>query len=429
MRHRIRHRDSSGLPGMRAGLLAAVALLAQLALFPPLPASACRLWALVGDGYPQTLIADHLRDGTISNLRHLGIQNDDGWGFSYFVRDPSPLPLNRPILRKGGTTAITPWLAEYPSAVDEMSLVRPKAALGHVRACNWSNSHCGIPDPHPFQRELLIFAHNGHMADTVMVDLLTRDDGNYLANHPPDHYRPYIDSELYFLYLLKYIHAHIYLTRTEALRRAVGEVAYASPDSRLNFTLTDGDTLYAVRRAVDDTLDPMQYYPAGGGSSPYWVVASQVVGSTTEGWAEFPLDYLGVFAPGRAPVFYPITDPTLDAPDDPVGSGGGSGGGAANVRLLAGPNPMSASIAIPLRGAGGRVSVEIFDAQGRRVWRTARACRAGGDEVIWDGRDLSERPVPSGTYYCRITQGTGATVAGVAKAGTTTRTETISVVR
>ncbi len=71
------------------------------------------------------------------------------------------------------------------------------------------------------------------------------------------------------------------------------------------------------------------------------------------------------------------------------------------------PNPFnpSTSIAYTLPAAG-RVRVTVYAVDGRRV-ATLRDGRqeAGLHTVRWDGRDDTGRPVPSGTYFYRVTAG------------------------
>ncbi len=58
----------------------------------------------------------------------------------------------------------------------------------------------------------------------------------------------------------------------------------------------------------------------------------------------------------------------------------------------------------------GRVSVDVFDGLGRKI-RTLESgvLGAGVHEAVWNGRDDSGRPVPSGVYVCRVRAGAFAT--------------------
>jgi glutamine amidotransferase len=362
----------------------------------PHGAEACRFWGLIGGEYPADLVPDHLRSGTVSNLETLGGANTDGWGLGYFISPTLGLPLVQPIVHRGGPRANDSNAREYGLSVDEMTLARPRAAIGHVRGA--SSGHIGVPDPHPFQHEGLLFAHNGTIPEEILIHLLQQDDPGYLQTHPPDWREGYIDSELYFLYLLKYEHQHPGLSRTEAFRRAIRTLSHLA-DVRLNFVMTEGDTLWALRCAPFDNSDAVQYSPSQiGASSSYWAVASQPLGSHAGVWARIPARTLGVFVPGHAPVFIPI-------------DGADSGDPETHSRLLVGsaqPNPTRGDVTIPVRSTdeGTQARIEVWDVQGRSVWRGGPFSLTRGENSLrWSGRDLEGRSVASGIYFCRIIAG------------------------
>ncbi len=405
----------------RLGALSARFLLAASCILPQ-AAQACRFWALVGDGYPQEMIEDHLRSGSSANLKGLASSHPDGWGFAWRLPPSIPAPLDRPIIRRSRVAADDPWSGEYDAAVDEIIAASPNIAVGHIRRCSdqRDSCRCEIPNPHPFQREGFLFAHNGTIPVDVLISLLLEDDPEYITHHPPDYAGAFIDSELYFLYLLKAIDAHPEMTRVEALRQAIFRLAGVT-NCRLNFVLVSGDTLYALRYVPTIEGDPVRYYPANVPSPPFWVAASQALGSHMPDWGTIPPRSLAVLVPGEEAVFYPV-GVTLDLPTTPPG--GWMRGEMSGVR----PNPARADIVIrvpasaPVEGVtleSGDVTVEVLDAQGRVIWRSARGLRAEGRaiEVRWDGRDLQGHVVPCGSYFCKITT------------GAETRTERITVIR
>ncbi|MDM7917171.1 MAG: class II glutamine amidotransferase, partial [Candidatus Eisenbacteria bacterium] len=320
-------------------LLPAVVLLAGLAFaLLPRPAAACRFWALIGSGYPSALAADHLRDGTVANLRDLGGGNRDGWGIGFFPTPDSSTPIRGPIVRRGGPPANHPGESEFREAVEELSAVRPAAVIAHVRA--GSSGHWGIPNPHPFQHDGMLFAHNGTLPSDALYHLIQQEDPHYLERHPPDYVDGHIDSELYFLYLLESIERHRDLGRTGALRLAASELFSRFPGTRLNCVLTRGDTLFALRLDANDAWDPLCYMPAAGASSgtqgsPYWVVASQPLGSDEDDWDEIPERSLAIFVPGRPPSFLAIPDG-----GGRHGSGGDGDASASKAGSIL-PNPSS----------------------------------------------------------------------------------------
>ncbi|MBD3163138.1 MAG: hypothetical protein GF346_11860 [Candidatus Eisenbacteria bacterium] len=75
----------------------------------------------------------------------------------------------------------------------------------------------------------------------------------------------------------------------------------------------------------------------------------------------------------------------------------------ASVQMRIGPNPADGPVGIRYQvPADGRVTMELFDVEGRRV-RTLvdRKLRAGDHAFVWDGTDQLGRPVASGTYWVR----------------------------
>ncbi|MEZ5064873.1 MAG: ThuA domain-containing protein [bacterium] len=72
--------------------------------------------------------------------------------------------------------------------------------------------------------------------------------------------------------------------------------------------------------------------------------------------------------------------------------------GVTRDALRAWPNPFRNSIRFS--APSGR-QVEVLDVAGRRVWRG----RSGPDSQIWDGRDVTGRPVAAGVYFLRDASG------------------------
>lgn len=376
--------------------LLAIAAAAALSTSFAEPATGCRFWALVGEGYPQEMISDHLRTGS-PNLQGLSLVHADGWGIGCYPAGGGLSLLNRPLIRRGGPPANHPSFREFEVAAEELSAIAPRAAIAHVRKC--TISHCGVPDPHPFQRDGILFAHNGRMSDSLMVELLTASDPDYLEEHPPEYVDDYIDSELYFLYLRKYADDHPELSLPEALQAAVADLAPLTA-TRLNFVLSTGDTLLALRHAQNDLNDPVVYYPAGGSPSPYWVVASQSLGSDPLRWMAIPPRTLALFVPNEMPQFFPIdSDTTASLEGMPP---------AGATPPLPRPNPARSGVTIPVfvPTGGAPVEIEVFDANGRRVWwKVHSRVDSGMKEFLWDGAALDGRESPSGTYFCTIRAG------------------------
>ena len=89
---------------------------------------------------------------------------------------------------------------------------------------------------------------------------------------------------------------------------------------------------------------------------------------------------------------------------------------SGDLRQGAYPNPSNPRTTIAFTvGVTGRVDLAIFDVAGRRV-RTlvARELATGEHRVIWDGRDDSDRELPTGVYLYRVVTASGAGTGKVA---------------
>ncbi len=259
-----------------------------------------RIWGLVGAGYSQHLLQDQLLDA--DGFRSLGTAGTHGWGFASFADEVSVEAFELPVFYRGGPSAADPYDPDYDRAVEEIERMIPRAAIGHVRAA--SSGHPDVPDPHPFRHEGWVLVHNGTISTSYLLDYLENEEPqDFLTRHPPDYLSGHVDSELYLLYLIKFMQVHPELPRAEALRQAVAQLAEQASGDRLNFVMTAGDTLYALRYndrggvvyGPEDSVTP----------SPHWVVASEVLGALTA-WHKLPRKTLGVFVPDEAPAFYPI---------------------------------------------------------------------------------------------------------------------------
>jgi predicted glutamine amidotransferase len=392
-------------------LLVFLSALSLLGLGAPSPSRACRFWALIGEGYPEDLIEQHLRSGALGNLRMLSSSNRDGWGVASFPAEPGLPCLNLPLMRRGRPPANWYSDTKFDLAVDEMVCLRPRAALGHVRA--GGTGHQGIPDPHPFSHERWLFAQNGAIPVDTLVTLLSEDDIHYLNDHPPEYVNGYVDSELFFLYLLKVMHQG-QGSIEESLVRAVSDVAIVTGGTnRLNFVLTAGDTLYALRFAPADSADPVMYSPATGAQSgerpsTWYVVASQLLGSALSGWAHLPPQSLGVFVPGEAPRFVPIFDPASVRGEPGSPDGIRSPDRDQTVRVgSAAPNPGLGEIRLPLRlRRAESVRCDIWSVNGRLTRSFHAGNLPAGEHLLrWDGLDQSGTEAPSGQYFWRIRAG------------------------
>jgi hypothetical protein len=93
---------------------------------------------------------------------------------------------------------------------------------------------------------------------------------------------------------------------------------------------------------------------------------------------------------------------------NPIAVDPGARLGGPSVRCQSHPNPFTAATDIQfVLEAPACVTLQIFDASGRRVRRLANAfeCAAGGWRLTWDGQDDAGRLLGTGAYFCRLTVG------------------------
>lgn len=297
----------------------------------PPPDHACRFWGLVGSGPLDSLVIDQLVTGTYS-LKSLASSNPDGWAVGFEAPVLTGAGLQAPVVLRGGPSADHAFDDRYDQAVGQMFALEPTRAVVHIRAA--SSGHADVPDPHPFQRDDLLFAHNGTLRTEDLLDLILEDDPAYLDEHPADFSDPYIDSELYFLYLRKVIegsnsgggsrsggHPRSGLPRwppqrPRSIEGALKEALLTLYDrgamgTAANCLLASPDTLFAVRFDPGDHDRYRVRYRKVGGS---WIVASEPVGTDTTGWVSLPPKSLGVFTATGAPEIvslYPPEGPWL----------------------------------------------------------------------------------------------------------------------
>jgi len=105
-----------------------------------------------------------------------------------------------------------------------------------------------------------------------------------------------------------------------------------------------------------------------------------------------------------------IADVTLPPTTVRVGEGTASPPPPApGLGLELAPNPFNPSCRITLSGGAGPARLEIFDLAGRCLaapWQGELA--ASERSFTWEALDASGRPLPSGVYLFRLSDGTGA---------------------
>jgi len=88
-------------------------------------------------------------------------------------------------------------------------------------------------------------------------------------------------------------------------------------------------------------------------------------------------------------------------------------GAAMLVILSLSPNPFNPSMKVAFENRRlGRVTMDIYDVQGRRVSRVPLGVlMPGPHQAWWDGRDANGSNVPSGVYFVRLRAGAGQSQA------------------
>lgn len=237
---------------------------------------ACRFWGIISDKVPKGIVLKHL-----SALKKFGKSNNNGWGIAYYFNSEDSRILARPLILRGRSRAdINP---DYESAMEEMAKHNPRAGITHVRLA--TSGHCNVPNPHPFREKGMLYAHNGIIDQKVLASLIGQ---KYLDEYPLDYREPYIDSELYFIYLLKTMKENPSMPMEQVIRNVV-ETLYDSltavdSESKLNFVLTNGDNLWALRFATAGVdYYTVYYYPSSNTTLPKtWAVASEPLSAEFE---------------------------------------------------------------------------------------------------------------------------------------------------
>jgi len=217
----------------------------------------------------------------------------DGWSISFY----------------NGTTAFVAR-SEKPSHVDdkfdktieELTNSKSNIVIGHLRR---ASSGCveGVPNPHPFQRfqgtHNWLFGHNGGISKDLLMELIGEE---YLTSHPPQTCTDnapdsWVDSELYFIYLLKHIEEvddNVKKGLKNALRKLTAKID--KEDQYLNFFLTDGKKVWAFRKGTS-------LYYTYGKKDKVSIISSTIPGEDQFKWKEFPKNKIGILERSKKPRF------------------------------------------------------------------------------------------------------------------------------
>jgi predicted glutamine amidotransferase len=212
-------------------------------------------------------------DPYLAEFRTRAAENREGWGIAWW-RDGRPEVHKEPVPADESALAAR-LVAEHPAAT---------MFVAHVRAATVGDRT--LANTHPWVATALgrewVFAHNGTVRDVDRLD-------------PGDHARTGdTDSELAFLHLLTRLDAQAAVLGEDpgALAGAVHAVGrdLSACDSRVNFLLTDGTTLFAYHDG-HKTLHLLE--------RPGSVVFASVPLTPEPGWTRLAAGAFVVVAAGR----------------------------------------------------------------------------------------------------------------------------------
>lgn len=256
---------------------------------------ACRFWCALGENQPQKIMVKQLLQSPHS-LKILGKEYSNGWSVGYYRE-------GEPVIYRGSDASNIDH--NFDKAVHDVAQNLSHIIFSHLRR---ASSGCveGVPNPHPFQRTMggkhWIFGHNGGIKKQLLIDLIGKE---YLETHspttcafdPPD---SWIDSELYFIFLLKNIEENAFDVN-EGLKKGLAKLyeAIGEKNKYLNFFLSDGKTLWAFRKG--NTLFYHDDQKEG-----VTIISSTIPDDNEKEWQAFPEDTIAEVNPSSTIKFFPI---------------------------------------------------------------------------------------------------------------------------
>lgn len=197
------------------------------------------------------------------------IRNPDGWGIAYYDKHKLTLKKKPEVARSS------------PAYFEAAAAAEGQVIISHIRHASCGEVH--ERNCHPFARELggrqWTFAHNGHIDG---ICLHPRCGGE-------------TDSEAVFHMLLDSIAAHgdAYAGIVRCVDGLFNEYEFGR-QVRLNFLLSDGETMYAFNHHPEKTMYLANRQTAGGSSV---VVTTQALDDGR--WEALPEDRALVIRRGR----------------------------------------------------------------------------------------------------------------------------------
>ena len=202
-----------------------------------------------------------------------GVVNADGFGLGWYPAEPEagedPARYRR---------AVPIWTDQNLPGLARS--IRSRAVLAAVRSATAGTGQEESAAA-PFRDGRFLFSHNGAVPDWTRLpgDLISTPDPLLPSPDPADFLSLEARSDTALLWLLIYRELRRGVAPDEALATVIRAVAEVRPTARLNFLLTDGQTIVATR--YGDTL----WHRVGPGSI---LVASEPDDEAPEDWREIP---------------------------------------------------------------------------------------------------------------------------------------------
>ena len=163
--------------------------------------------------------------------------HQDGWGMAAFENEKILLHRRKPVNAAEDD--------DYLQTTNDIEKLNANLIITHLRKSSVGNR--AMVNTHPFLRDRFIFCHNGSISKSETISLLPR----YAQMR-----RGSTDSERFFLYLLQ-------LAREKNIRSAIGEaIDFVDKNfdyTALNFLLSNGETLWAVREVNENNKFVKRY--------------------------------------------------------------------------------------------------------------------------------------------------------------------------
>ena len=237
---------------------------------------ASRFWAAISEELPESIPIKGLLESP-NSLSALSKINPDGWGIGYYDKKGA-------MLLKGTLAAYQD--EGYKDAVLKIAPLKPSIIVAHIRKA--ASGCSGTINPHPFERNKngkdWFFGHNGSLDKEILMDLIGK---GYLSKNPPDACTDnppdsWVDSELYFIFLLKNIEESSWNVEA-GIKNAINKLEPKITDkgSAFNFFLTDGEAIWFFSKGRS-----LYYYWDENSKST--VVASMYTTQNMGGWIEVP---------------------------------------------------------------------------------------------------------------------------------------------